>query len=85
MGEPTVGKNVAQAIVSLSDGSGLVFTIREFLSPLGRPMGDGVRPAIEVPSAALRRLDVTKLRYEGGTWSWADGGDVHGDGDSYGF
>ena len=76
MGEPTVGKNVAQAIVSLSDGSGLVFTIREFLSPLGRSMGDGVRPSIEVAPSALRWLDVAKLRYDGRGWSLA-GGDAH--------
>jgi C-terminal processing protease CtpA/Prc len=36
MGTNTLGKNVAQAIMTLSDGSGLAFTIREYLSPLGK-------------------------------------------------
>lgn len=36
MGRKTVGKNFAQVIMSLSDGSGLCFTVREFFSPDGR-------------------------------------------------
>lgn len=36
MGSKTVGKNMAQAIVRLSDGCGLVFTVRSFSSPLER-------------------------------------------------
>ena len=36
MGSRTVGKNMAQAIVRLSDGCGLVFTVRSFTSPLER-------------------------------------------------
>ena len=36
MGTKTVGKNMAQAIVRLSDGCGLVFTVRSFSSPLQR-------------------------------------------------
>lgn len=35
-GERTVGKNLAQAVVVLQDGSGLVYTVREFLTPTGR-------------------------------------------------
>ena len=33
LGTPTKGKNVAQALVQMSDGSGLAFTIREYLDP----------------------------------------------------
>lgn len=36
MGARTVGKNVMQAVVALSDGTGICFTIREFYSPTGR-------------------------------------------------
>lgn len=36
MGCRTVGKNKAQALVTLSDGSGICFSILEFLSPSGR-------------------------------------------------
>lgn len=32
----TVGKNKAQVILGLRDGSGLILTVREFLSPQGR-------------------------------------------------
>jgi len=48
MGTRTVGKNVAQAMMMLSDGSGLAFTVREYFSPLGRIMAEGVTPDIEV-------------------------------------
>ncbi len=37
-GQATKGKNVAQALVMLADGSGLAFTVREYLSPAGRYM-----------------------------------------------
>lgn len=36
VGSKTVGKNMAQAIVRLSDGCGLVFTVRSFSSPSER-------------------------------------------------
>lgn len=48
MGTRTVGKNVAQAMIMLSDGSGLAFTVREYHSPLGNSMGNGIKPDIEV-------------------------------------
>jgi len=48
MGTRTVGKNVAQAMMMLSDGSGLAFTVREYHSPLGHSMGNGIKPDFEV-------------------------------------
>ena len=51
MGSPTKGKNVAQALVQMSDGSGLAFTIREYLDPRGGYMGDGITP--HIPTAGL--------------------------------
>jgi carboxyl-terminal processing protease len=48
MGTRTVGKNVAQAMMMLSDGSGLAFTVREYHSPLGHSMGNGIKPDIEI-------------------------------------
>lgn len=46
----TVGKNRAQAIVMLPDGSGLIFSIREYLSPKGFTMAKGVTPDIYLKS-----------------------------------
>eukprot|EP01033_Poteriospumella_lacustris_P017275 gene17275-12351_t len=37
----TVGKNLAQAVLSLSDGSGLYFSVREFFTPSGKSMRTG--------------------------------------------
>lgn len=48
MGTRTVGKNVAQAMMMLSDGSGLAFTVREYHSPLGNSMVSGIKPDIEI-------------------------------------
>lgn len=48
MGTRTVGKNVAQAMMMLSDGSGLAFTVREYHSPKGNSMGNGIKPDIEI-------------------------------------
>lgn len=39
-----------QAIVKLSDGSGLVFSVRSFSSPLGNYMGDGLMPDMLHPT-----------------------------------
>ena len=36
MGMKSFGKNFAQAIVELTDGTGMCFTIQEFFSPTGR-------------------------------------------------
>eukprot|EP01039_Chlorochromonas_danica_P002182 gene2182-2382_t len=44
VGSRTLGKNKAQALVSLSDGTGLCFSICEFLSPSGRSMAAGHLP-----------------------------------------
>ena len=41
-GTRTLGKNIAQAIVSLSDETALSLTIAEFRSPAGLFMGDGL-------------------------------------------
>lgn len=46
MGRRTLGKNKAQAIVQLSDGSALCFSICEFLAPSGRAMGSGHAPHV---------------------------------------
>jgi carboxyl-terminal processing protease len=66
MGTRTVGKNVAQAILGLSDGSGLCFTVREFFSPSGRFMGHGHEPnhPLDWP------LDLSKLHYREADKSW---------------
>lgn len=44
LGRTTVGKNVAQAIMMLSDGSGLAFTVAEYLTPKGASMAQGLEP-----------------------------------------
>eukprot|EP01038_Epipyxis_sp_PR26KG_P008355 gene8355-11301_t len=48
MGSRTVGKNIAQAIMTLSDGSGLSMTVREYFGPSGKYMGDGHVPKYPV-------------------------------------
>ena len=35
VGKRTLGKDVAQAVVSLSDGSGVALTVRVFRTPVG--------------------------------------------------
>jgi hypothetical protein len=52
----------------LSDGSGLVFTIREFLSPLGRYMGNGITPHILVSEP--RKLLLTKINFNPVSKKW---------------
>eukprot|EP00981_Chlorochromonas_danica_P008817 scaffold2312_cov165-Ochromonas_danica.AAC.57 len=58
VGSRTLGKNKAQALVSLSDGTGLCFSICEFLSPSGRSMAAGHLPQvfIEEGNVVLNRL-----------------------------
>lgn len=46
----TVGKNLAQAVLSLSDGSGLYFSVREFFTPSGKSMRTGHRPRLSLRS-----------------------------------
>ena len=46
VGGKTVGKNVAQAVMPLSDGSGICFTVREFFTPMGYYMGSGHCPTL---------------------------------------
>lgn len=53
----TVGKNLAQAVLSLSDGSGLYFSVREFFSPSGKSMRAGHRPRL-----ALRSLTPSPVK-----------------------
>ena len=70
MGTRTKGKNVAQALVQMSDGSGLAFTIREYLDPLGGYMGDGITP--KIPTAGLGLGDrelVGRIVHREGEWS----------------
>lgn len=43
-GRRTVGKNLAQAVIMLSDRSGLAFTVAEYLTPGGSSMADGIMP-----------------------------------------
>ncbi|KAJ1433300.1 ClpP/crotonase-like domain-containing protein [Ochromonadaceae sp. CCMP2298] len=66
MGQRTVGKNVAQAILGLSDGSGLCFTVREFFSPSGRFMGSGHEPQHPLRGT----LDLSKLHFREADKSW---------------
>lgn len=68
MGERTVGKNVAQAILMLSDGSGLAFTVREYLSPLGRSMGSGCEPGWPIWERDLPGLE-RRVSFNGSSFS----------------
>jgi hypothetical protein len=56
MGRTTVGKNLAQAIMVLSDGSGLAFTVAEYLTPKGLSMAAGLEPARLVFERDLNEL-----------------------------
>ena len=64
----TVGKNVAQAILMLSDGSGLAFTVREYLSPLGKSMAEGFMPSRQVYERDLPGL-VGRISFNGSAFS----------------
>ncbi len=67
MGTPTKGKNVAQALVQMSDGSGLAFTIREYRDPKGGFMGDGCIPDIPLQGMYVQGEDlVSMIKHHGG-------------------
>lgn len=66
MGGRTVGKNVAQAMMTLSDGSGVAFTVREYLSPIGKTMGDGIAPDFEITGP----IDINTVRYDDQSKQW---------------
>jgi len=67
MGSCTVGKHVAQAIVSLSDGSGLSCTVREFFAPDGSSMAKGHTPDILVHHP----IDLAAIRWNGTLHGWS--------------
>ncbi len=66
MGGRTVGKNIAQAMMTLSDGSGVAFTVREYLSPIGKSMGDGIVPDFEI----IGPMDINTIRYDDQSKQW---------------
>jgi carboxyl-terminal processing protease len=68
MGTRTVGKNVAQAMMMLSDGSGLAFTVREYFSPLGKIMADGITPDYETAGP----INLNSVRRRFGQWQIAE-------------
>lgn len=49
----TVGKHLAQAVLALSDGSGLFFSVREFFTPSGRTMSEGHQPRLTTQQLGL--------------------------------
>jgi C-terminal processing protease CtpA/Prc len=53
----TVGKNLAQAVLSLSDGSGLFFSVREFFTPSGESMSNGFLPHLSLKSLGVSDND----------------------------
>ena len=55
LGERTFGKGSVQSVMSLSDGSGLKYTIALYYTPSGRSIqAEGIVPDIEVPFEAPR-------------------------------
>jgi C-terminal processing protease CtpA/Prc len=74
MGSTTKGKNVAQALVQMSDGSGLAFTIREYLDPLGGYMGGGVTPEINTRGLGVGERDLVDCITHMGGNSWSING-----------
>ncbi len=67
-GQRTLGKDVAQAVVGLSDGSGLAMTVRAYCDPLGKYLGRGIKPDLEIAwSDKIDTSFITLLRAEGGS------------------
>jgi carboxyl-terminal processing protease len=66
VGGRTVGKNIAQAMMTLSDGSGVAFTVREYLSPIGKSMSDGIVPDFEV----IGPIDINTIRFDDQLKRW---------------
>ena len=58
-------------VMQMSDGSGLAFTIREYLDPRGGYMGDGIAPHIPTAGLGISRGDlVGRIVHRGGDeWS----------------
>lgn len=50
----TVGKNLAQAVLMLSDGSGLFFSVREFFTPKGQSMAQGHQPPVTLRDLGVK-------------------------------
>jgi carboxyl-terminal processing protease len=67
-GTRTLGKNVAQAIMILSSGCGVAFTIRSYVSPTGKSMENGVEPDLILKTE--EKLSVSDVRFEKKTNTW---------------
>lgn len=63
-GSRTLGKNIAQAIVSLSDDTALSVTVAEFRSPAGLYMGDGIETDLKVPLSSESTKNSHKIKFE---------------------
>lgn len=72
MGRTTVGKNLAQAIMMLSDGSGLCFTVAEYLTPKGQSMSAGFKPRRVIYEKDLRRV-VDRIKWDGHEFNVPEG------------
>jgi C-terminal processing protease CtpA/Prc len=57
----TVGKDVAQAVVGLGDGSGLAFTVRAYCDPNGNDLSRGITPDVDCTWIDRIRIDKIKL------------------------
>ena len=60
-GTCTLGKDVAQAVIGLSDGSGLALTVRRYCDPRGLDLGGGIRPQLDLSWADTVRCDKIRL------------------------
>ena len=62
VGRRTLGKDIAQAVVTLSDGSGLSMTVRAFRTPVkGQFMGYGLDPDLRIEDIAS--INVNELQW----------------------
>jgi carboxyl-terminal processing protease len=66
-GSRTLGKNVAQAIMVLSSGCGVAFTIRSYVSPTGKSMENGVEPDLILQE---HDFSINDIRFEKKTNTW---------------
>ena len=76
LGTRTLGKNVAQAIMVLSSGSGLSFTIRSYVSPTGETMEHGIEPDYNTNGA---KIPLEDIRWNGEQKIWSIGNKTLGD------
>jgi C-terminal processing protease CtpA/Prc len=67
VGRVTTGKDIAQAVLTLTDGSGIALTVRSYKTPSGASMNEGVRPDYDTEYTDLHLSHLRWVETDQGT------------------